>query len=367
MTTDVLVIGGGPAGVAAAIQLARGGAQVTLFEREHAPTHKVCGEFLSGEALLYLQQLGIDVCALEAVPLHTVRLAGNAHTTESTLPFTAMSLTRRTLDSELLWIAEYSGVNVRRKCPVEHLARAGNAWQAALAGGETVHAAAVFLASGKHDIRGHARPAGKQRGMVAFKMYWRLGPSEALSLGNAVELVTYPGGYAGLQPVESGLANLCCLIHTDWLRQHKARWDHLLDHMCSESPHLRRRLCAAVPQLAHPLTIASIPYGFVRKASDGLWYLGDQAVVIPSFTGDGMSLALHSGMLAAEMYLRKTSAQHYQQTLAQQVMRQVTLATAVSKTIAQAPCLVRALPRLWPGILQVVAENTRISPGHRLH
>lgn len=57
LQSEVLVLGGGVAGCAAAIALARNGRGVTLIEREPISRHKVCGEFLSGEALGYLHAL----------------------------------------------------------------------------------------------------------------------------------------------------------------------------------------------------------------------------------------------------------------------------------------------------------------------
>jgi len=58
---EVVVIGGGLAGSAAAIVLGRAGSDVVLLERESQPQHKVCGEFLSREALKYLELLGLEV------------------------------------------------------------------------------------------------------------------------------------------------------------------------------------------------------------------------------------------------------------------------------------------------------------------
>ena len=361
MTTDVLVIGGGLAGSASAIRLASQGVRVTLVERDRGPQHKVCGEFLSGEALHYLDRLGINVSQLGAVQLQIVRLTGSGTPTESALPFPAMSLTRRSLDDALLRRAESAGVNVRRGCAVERLVRVDDAWQASFATGENVSAAAVFLATGKHDLRGLPRPAGKQHGLVAFKMYWRLSAAQARSLGRAVELITYRDGYAGLQPVEDGLANLCCLVKAETLRNVGRNWAGLLAHMREYSPHLRERLHGAEPMLAKPLTIASLPYGFVRASSDGLWYVGDQAAVIPSFTGDGMSLALHTAILAADSYLRGERADAYQRTVASQVSSQVGFATTVSRAIVNAPRAALLLPSFWPGTLGLIARKTRIA------
>src|SRR5271156_2718742 len=99
---EVVILGGGVAGCAAAIALARTGRSVTLIEREPAPRHKVCGEFLSGEALEDLRALDIDVASLGAVPIDYVRLAAARSAAEAPLPFPAASLTRKALDTALI-------------------------------------------------------------------------------------------------------------------------------------------------------------------------------------------------------------------------------------------------------------------------
>jgi flavin-dependent dehydrogenase len=295
VSTDVMIIGGGLAGSAAAIVLARAGREVVLIERESQPQHKVCGEFLSQEALTYLRSLGINVEGLGGVAIRSVRLAGGAGESEAVLPFKAMSLTRRRLDEELLRMAESVGVKVLRGCRVNGVERSGEGWMARLADAPTVSSAAAFLATGKHDLHARARPKGKQPDLVAFKMYWRLMPQQMAALDGHVELMLYRGGYAGLQPVEEGAANLCCLVERTELQRTGGRWEGLLAAMQRDCGLLRERLQGAMPLLEKPLAISAIPYGYVREASDGLWALGDQAAVIPSFTGDGMSIALHSG------------------------------------------------------------------------
>ena len=83
MQDEVLVLGAGVAGCAVSIALARKGRNVRLIERERTPRHKVCGEFLSGEALEDLHALGIDVASLGAAPITHVRLAATGRAAEA--------------------------------------------------------------------------------------------------------------------------------------------------------------------------------------------------------------------------------------------------------------------------------------------
>jgi flavin-dependent dehydrogenase len=363
MKAEVVIAGGGPAGSAAAIELARSGCSVVLIERESQPQHKVCGEFLSHEALKYLRLLGLGVEGVGAVAIRSVRLACQGGVGEAVLPFAAMSLTRRRLDEELLRQAEGAGARVLRGCRVQAIEREGDGWCAVIDRAGSVSAGAAFLATGKHDLRGRARPKGKQSDLVAFKTYWRLAPEQAAALEGHVELMLYRGGYAGLMPVEEGAANLCCLVERAELQRLGGRWEHLLAAMQEDCGLLRERLRGGEAVLEKPLAISAIPYGYVREDSDGLWALGDQAAVIPSFTGDGMSIALHSGCLAAAMYLRGETAERFQGQLRRELSRQVGLATRLSRGLVWRPSrsVLMGAVGVWPGVLGVVARSTRIS------
>jgi menaquinone-9 beta-reductase len=218
----------------------------------------------------------------------------------------------------------------------------------------------LVAANGKHDLRGHPRPAGLQREMVAFKQYFRLAAGQREELGSAVEVLLFPGGYAGLQPVEKGLANLCLVVDRKHLRRYGNSWSGLLAAMQAHSPHLARRLAGAEPQLARPLALSSIPYGFVRKESQpGFWPLGDQFAVIPSFTGDGMSIALHSAFVAVRAMCEGRSSESFVNTLRSEVQGQVRLATLFAQWMVRAPRLASAA-RLWPGSLRYIAGATRL-------
>ena len=357
-----MVIGGGPAGCAAAITLARAGCQTVLLEREREATHKVCGEFLSVEALEELRAMEIDPARRGAEPISTVRVAGNSpRVVRHSLPFPACSLTRRSLDAMLLERAQACGVEVRSGCAAESIEPESALWRVQTRQGSLL-TERIVLATGKHNLRGYARGEGRQRGLVGLKMYFHLADRQRQELTGHVELLLYPGGYAGLQPVECGVANLCCLIQARKLQQ-LGGWPALLEHMQRHCTHLRARLAGAVPVLEKPLAISSIPYGFQRRSTPrGVWCVGDQAAVIPSFTGDGMSLALVSGRRAAQAILRGDSSQQFQHDLHESLAPQIDFATRLSQIMLTGAGRFAAerLLRFWPGAIGHIASRTRL-------
>ena len=352
------------AGCAASIALARKGQSVTLIEREPTARHKVCGEFLSGEALEDLHALSIDVASLGAVPINYVRLAAARRAAEAPLPFPAASLTRKALDTALIAEAIAAGVRVERGCSVQALSRtANNLWRATLDDGAIFEAPAVFLATGKHDLRGYARPADPEH-WVAFKMYFRLAPVQAAELAGASELMLYPGGYGGIQPVEGGIANLCCVVQRPYLERVGYSWENFLAKMQQDCPHLAMRLAGAEPLLAKPIAVTHIPYGFIRRTTEnGLYCIGDQAAVIPSFTGDGISIALYTARRAVAAYLAAEPAPLFQAELRSALLAQMRLAQfaadGLNNRVSRAVlpfCL-----RVWPGVMRVTARMTRVA------
>ena len=362
MTTDGLIVGGGLAGGALAVSLASAGRDVVLLERETGPHDKVCGEFLSREAVLYLNALGVDPLALGAQRIDAVRLAAGKQVATVDLPCSALSLSRRVLDDALLARAARAGAVVRMGARVQSLDQGEGGWQARLAGGENVAARTAFLATGKHDVRGWPRPAGLQPDLIGFKQYWRLDSRQMAALAGHVELILFPGGYAGLEPVEDGRANLCLVVQRKRFAALDQQWPRLLDVIRADSPLLDGRLTGATPCMDRPLAIASIPYGYVRGGSDGLWRLGDQTAVIPSFAGDGMSIALHSANIAAACFLDGGSAADYQRRMAADIGRAVRFATILSRlSVHPAGRHIVGWGALFiPGAMRLVAAGTRV-------
>jgi flavin-dependent dehydrogenase len=194
-----------------------------------------------------------------------------------------------------------------------------------------------------------------------MKMYFALAPPQRAELGGHVELILYPGGYAGLQLVEDGYANLCALIGCEKLRS-LGGWDRLLEHMQRHSVHLARRLAGARAMLGRPLALSRIPYGYcapIPATEEALWRLGDQAAVIPSFSGDGMAIALYTADRAAQLYLEGATPAVFQAEIRRQLAPRLELATLISRAVTAVPSLSQVV-RFFPSVLSGIFMATRI-------
>ena len=184
-------------------------------------------------------------------------------------------------------------------------------------------------------------------------------------MDGAVELHLFPSGYAGLQMVEGGRANLCLVVHKAAFAALGGRWEALLAHLRDTCPGLAARLRGARPCHARPLAIAAIPYGLVQRQSRGVWQLGDQAAVIPSFTGEGMSLALHSARLACGVFTAGQGPDAFQQKLARDLGAQVRRSTLASQALVAPWSQAVAGRLLTPTLMRWMLRLTRIPPSAR--
>jgi flavin-dependent dehydrogenase len=357
-----VIIGGGPAGSAAALVVATAGRAVTLIERNAGSADKVCGDFLSAEAIAAIEAHGVDLSS--AASITAMRLVHRNRIATTRLPFAARGITRRALDEALLFQARVRGVTVLRGHHVGAIEPERGSLRLDCGTLGRIVTDTVFLATGKHDLRGAARNC-RVSGLVGFKMYYALAAAQLQALRYHVELTLFSGGYAGLQLVEADRAVLCVLLPAARLRAVGGRWDGLLDWLTGECPNLRERLTGAAALLDRPLAVAGLPYGYLhgsgRCDTPGLYRLGDQAAVIASLTGDGVALAMASGSLAARTWLAGGSNALYHQRLTEGLTRQMRLASAIHG-LCLAPVSqnwVSAVCRIWPGVIRLAAAATR--------
>lgn len=373
MRREPLIIGAGPAGTAAAISLGLAGRRPTLIERSPGPVDKVCGDFLGADAIERLRGLGVDPVRLGAAPIRRLRLVHRNRVVEAELPFPAAGLSRRVLDEALLRRAEAAGARLALGRGVRRIARDGDGWLVHVANADPVHAAAVFLGTGKHDLRDLPRP-GVERGAVGMKMYFRLSPAQHAALAGQVALVLFPGGYAGLQRVEAGRAALCVALSRGRFQAFGGTWPGLLSGLAAAHPWLDEMLAGGTPLLPRPLAVAGVPYGFLHggrtagppaPARGGLFRIGDQAAVIPSLTGDGIAIALHSGTLAARTWQGGGDAATYHGRLSLDLGGQMRLAGLLhgAATAGGVQAAAVRCAAWFPGLLRMAALGTRLRHG----
>ncbi|HEX8419643.1 MAG TPA: FAD-dependent monooxygenase [Sphingomonas sp.] len=355
--TPALIVGGGLAGAAAAIGLARAGLPHLLVERQTTTGDALCGGFLSWRTLDALTTLGIEADAIDPRPITGVRLFAGGRSAESRLPRPARSVSRRKLDALLLAQAERVGATVERGVTI----RAIDGLTARTADGAEIAAEALFLASGKRDVRGLARPADARGVDPTLGLRMRLAPSPALDrvLAGQIELHLFAGGYAGLALQEDGSANLCLAVHESRFKASNGP-AALLAQLAAANPALGERM--ALSDGAPVEAIANVPYGWrARQGVASLFRLGDQAGVIPSLAGEGMGIALASGISAAEAYRRggPAGAAAWQDGFAWRLRRPMAVAGTMRR-IVESRAAPAALLLAHPWLIQVIARTTRI-------
>lgn len=357
---QALIVGGGPAGSAAAIVLARGGVAAELVERTSGPHDVVCGGFLGWDALDALRYLGVDARALGAHPIRRLRLIAGARCVEVNLPHPAAGLSRRTLDEALLGIAAQRGAAITRgksvrAVEVDRRVRFDD--------GEELSADALLLATGKHELRGAARALQDRAEPPSIGLRTSLPASAALdaALGGMIELHFFDGGYAGLLLQEDGTANLAISASRDRLARAGGA-QALVTGIETEAPMLAARIAGYRPDAW--TAIAGVPYGWrTAQTLPGVFRLGDQSAVISSLAGDGVAIALRSGIAAAEALLAHgpDGAEMYQRRFSARARRPVAVAELL-RFAAERKGPRKALMRLatLPVLTRFAARLTRI-------
>lgn len=356
--TPALIVGGGPAGASAAILLARAGSPHLLVERSRETGDALCGGFLSWRTLDSLAALGIEADALNRRRVTRLRLFTGKRASETQLPRPAIGVSRRRLDTLLLERAIAAGAAVERGVTARSIDGT-----TAKVEEEELAADALFLASGKHEVRGLARPADARGGDPTLGLRIRLPASAALErlVGDAIELHLFDRGYAGLVLQEDGSANLCMAVHRSRLNE-AGDPERLLATLAAQLPHLGDRLAQGGWRGVD--AVANVPYGWRAATTEpGIFRLGDQAAVIPSLAGEGMGIAIASGIRAAQAYLggRRAAAQSYQRNLYRATARPVAVAGLVRRLAESvaAPALV-TVARM-SSLTNLVARLTRIN------
>ena len=356
--TAALIVGGGPAGSAAAIGLARAGVEADLIERGEGPRDVVCGGFLGWDALASLERLGLDPATLGARPIRRLRLISAGRSLEVALPRPAAGLSRRTLDEALLEAAGRAGAGIRRGKTVR--AADLERRRVRLDDEEEVETERLVLATGKHELRGAARPVDISTRPLGLRTALAATPALARALEGTIELHLYDGGYAGLLMQEDGTANLCLSASRERLKD-AGGIEPLVARLANDLPVFAERLGQGEP--CGWSAVSGVPYGWRATATaDGIYRVGDQAAVIASLAGDGIAIALESGVAAASAIAGGVPAAEFQQAWARRARRPVGLAELLRRSAEHGFAREAKMGLLgwFPALAPLAARLTRI-------
>ena len=286
---DLIVAGAGPAGSACAITAARGGHRVLLLDKDRFPRHKVCGEFVSAESLHLLRSLlgdqqTRDFVARQHVPAARIFLDGKS--VAFPVAPAARSIPRFDLDATLLDSARRCGVQVEECAAVRQVVRNGTF---SVGTAQTAFtAAAVVNATGRWSQLTQYTVAKKSK-WIGLKAHFRESAPP-----NSVDLYFFSGGYCGVTPVDAQTVNACAMVEAGAARS--------LEEVFAAHPELWRRSRDWEPVFP-AVTTSPLYFRRPETCDQGMLLAGDAAGFIDPFAGDGISLALHGGALAAESLL----------------------------------------------------------------
>ncbi|WP_422859971.1 NAD(P)/FAD-dependent oxidoreductase [Flagellimonas sp. S174] len=304
-TNEVVIIGGGLAGLTAAIDLTQRGKQVLVIEKNTYPHHKVCGEYVSNEVRPYLQQLGLDVGKLTSVDISTLQLGTyTGKTTQVTLPLGGFGVSRYALDERLYQLAMQSGAEFLFDS-VQDVKFNENRFELRLSKQE-IMADVVIGAFGKRsnmDKRLKRPFISKKSAWLAVKCHYN-----GYDFPNhMVSLQTFPGGYGGLSKTEKGHINFCYLAKYEDFKC-LGSLKEFQRKVLAKNPILDHFFESATPVFEKPLSIAQVSFDKKKLIENHVLMCGDTAGLIHPLCGNGMAMAIHSAKMAAQcvdMYLEK--------------------------------------------------------------
>lgn len=307
-TYDAAIIGGGLAGLALAIQLARSGRSVVLVEKEKYPFHKVCGEYISLEAWNFLMSLGLSLNEMDLPIIDKLFLtAPGGKSFMTSLPLGGFGISRYTLDHLLAIEAKKAGVHLLEETRAEDVLFAG-VYQVKVASKtnsslKTIAAKVCCAAHGKRsnlDVKWKRdflqRGDRKLDNYVAVKYHVRTDwPPNVIGLHN------FEQGYCGISRIENDYYCLCYMTRAEELRASGGNIRQLEERVLYQNPFLKSILLNSTRCEHFPITISQISFAPKAQVENGVLMLGDAAGLITPLCGNGMSMALHSSKMAFQL------------------------------------------------------------------
>ena len=302
ITYDLAVVGGGLAGLALSIQIAKAGYKVILFEKEKYPFHRVCGEYISLESWDFLESLGVDLRSLNISYIKKLQVSDvNGNSFEQEFPLGGFGISRYKLDHVLAGIAKESGVTVCEQNRVNDIHFEKNVFtiESSLGNFKAKIMAASYGKRSNLDVR-WKRPfilakKSKLNNYIGIKYHVRYNfPGDLIALHN------FKRGYCGISKVEGDRYCLCYLTNADNLQNSGNDIKTMERTILSVNPHLKKIFEECEMLMNEPVIISQISFDKKTSLEDHVLMIGDAAGMITPLCGNGMSMALHASKIAAE-------------------------------------------------------------------
>lgn len=312
--TEVLIVGGGLAGLTAGIHLSQHGLKVRLIEKYAYPHHKVCGEYVSNEVLPYLKQLGIDPFKAGAQNIDTFEISDQHGKRISTiLPLGGFGISRYHFD-HLLYdkLLETAAVTIDT---VTKISFSSEIFEVETHKGLHYTADYVLGAFGKRsnlDVQWKRAFTKKPAQWLGVKAHYQYDMPT-----NMVALHNFDGGYCGLSKTESGTVNACYLASFESFKKYKDI-DVFQKEVVSKNPHLNAFYNEAEMLFDKPLSISQISFNEKKTVENHVLMLGDSAGLIHPLCGNGMAMAIHSAKILSEILITATQ-ENFRRELVEQM------------------------------------------------
>ncbi len=302
---DVAIIGGGLSGLSAAILLSKAGHSVVVLEKEKYPFHKVCGEYVSMESWSFLEALGVPLTKMDLPRIeHLVLTAPNAKSFTTKLPLGGFGISRHSLDHHLSQIATSSGVHILENTKVDDVKKANTfvvAFTSKEKGNGSVAAKVCCAAYGKRsnlDVKWKRSFHADQQldNYVGIKYH-----VQAEWDANIIGLHNFENGYCGISKIEDEKFCLCYMTTAHNLKRCGNDIQRLEKEILCRNVHLATLFSTMSILKDFPVTISQINFNGKTQVENGVLMLGDAAGMITPLCGNGMSIALHTGKICAEL------------------------------------------------------------------
>jgi len=298
---DTCIIGGGLAGLALAIQLAKSGYAVALFEKEQYPFHKVCGEYISLESWNFLEDIGLPLSDLQLPIINNLVVSSpNGNQLQQQLPLGGFGISRYKLDAALKEIAVNNGVSVFENCKVTEVVFLHDEFLLQTTQGKYISriCCGSFGKRSNLDVKWNrsfvTSKANKLNNYIGVKYHIKTSfPADTIALHN------FKNGYCGISKIEEDKYCLCYLTNAENLKDSDNSISIMEKNILHKNPHLKQIFENSEILYDSPVTISQISFDKKTQVENHILLLGDAAGMITPLCGNGMSMALHGSKLAA--------------------------------------------------------------------